>query len=153
MSNRALSPVVATLLLLVVTLVLAGTIGAFAVRSLSIQEPEHVAIDVSADAATDRLIFTHRAGDSLDVESLDIEIRVNDEPLASQPPVPFFSANGFRAGPTGPFNSATNSTWDAGEVASFELAGTNAPLLEPGDEIDVRIVAGGTLVAEIETTA
>ncbi|MFB9805461.1 archaellin/type IV pilin N-terminal domain-containing protein [Haladaptatus pallidirubidus] len=35
MSNRALSPVVATVLLLLVTLVLAGTIGAVTVQSAS----------------------------------------------------------------------------------------------------------------------
>ncbi|EFW93645.1 hypothetical protein ZOD2009_00840 [Haladaptatus paucihalophilus DX253] len=152
MSNRALSPVVATVLLLVVTLVVAGTIGAVAVHSLSLEAPEHAAIGVSASATTNRVTFTHRAGESLDVDELDIEISVNGEPLKEQPPVPFFSADGFRAGPTGPFNSAADSTWSAGEVASLELAGTNAPLLESGDEIDVRIVENETLIAEIETT-
>jgi flagellin-like protein len=151
-SNRALSPVIATVLLLVVTLVLAGTIGAVAVHSVSFHEPKQVAIGVSADAATDRLTFTHRAGESLDVEDISVEIRVNGEPLASQPPVPFFSADGFRAGPTGPFNSAADSTWEGGEVATLELAGTNAPLLEPGDEVVARVVEKETLIAEIETT-
>lgn len=151
MSNRALSPVVAVVFLLVVTLVLAGTIGAVSIRSVSLHEPKQVAIDLTADAATNRLTFAHRAGESLDVESIDLEIRVNGEPLASQPPVPFFSADGFHAGPTGPFNSASDSTWRSGEVATLELAGTNAPLLEPGDEVVVRIVENGALVAEIET--
>ncbi len=151
MSNRALSPVVAIVFLLVVTLVLAGTIGAVSIRSVSLHEPKQVAIDLTADAATNRLTFAHRAGESLDVENIDLEIRVNGEPLASQPPVPFFSADGFHAGPTGPFNSASDSTWRSGEVATLELAGTNAPLLEPGDEVVVRIVENGALVAEIET--
>ncbi len=153
MSKRALSPVVATTLLLVVTLVIAGTMGVIAVQSVSLQEPKHVAIGVSANAATDRITFTNRAGDSLDVESLDIDIRVNGEPLAYQPPVPFFSADGFHAGPTGPFNSASDPTWRVGEQASVELAETNVPLLEPGNEVVIRIVQNGTLVAEIETTA
>ncbi|WP_435155847.1 archaellin/type IV pilin N-terminal domain-containing protein [Haladaptatus sp. DFWS20] len=63
MPNRALSPVVATVLLIVVTLVLAGTIGAVTVESTTLREPTYVAIDVSADAATDRLTFVHQAGD------------------------------------------------------------------------------------------
>ncbi len=108
MSKRALSPVVATVLLLAVTLVVAGTFGAIAVHSVSLREPKRAVIGVSATATTDRITFTHRAGDSLDVEALDIEIRVNGEPLAYQPPVPFFSADGFHAGPTGPFNSASD---------------------------------------------
>jgi archaeal type IV pilus assembly protein PilA len=151
-SNRALSPVVATVLLLVVTLVLAGTIGAVSVRSVSLHEPKQVAIDLSADAMTNRLTFTHRAGESLNVEDIDLGIRVNEEPLGSQSPVPFFSAEGFHAGPTGPFNSAADSTWSGGEVTTLELAETNMPSLEPGDEVVVRIAENGALVAEIETT-
>ncbi|WP_266079270.1 type IV pilin [Haladaptatus caseinilyticus] len=153
MSNRALSPVVATVLLLVVTLVLAGTIGAVTVQSTSFREPTRVAIDVSADAAADRLTFVHQAGDSLTVQTLSIRIRVNGTPLEHQPPVPFFSAKGFRSGPTGPFNSATNETWSPGETASFEVAGTNAPLFEAGDEIVVQIAVRKTIVVEVETTA
>lgn len=153
MSKRALSPAVATTLLLVVTLVVAGSIGVIAMHSVSLREPKQVTIGVSANAATDEMTFTNRAGEALDVESLDIEIRVNGEPLANQPPVPFFSADGFRAGPTGPFNSASDPTWHVGERASVTLAETNAPLLEPGDEVVVRIVDDETLVAEVETTA
>ncbi|KZN25157.1 type IV pilin [Haladaptatus sp. R4] len=153
MSKRAVSPVVGVVLLLVVTLVIGGTIGAVAVHSMSVREPKHAVIGVSATAATNRIAFTHRAGDSLDVDSIEIEVRVNGEPLAHQPPVPFFSADGFRAGPTGPFNSASDPTWHVGETASFTLAETNAPLLERGDEVTVRIVENGTLVNEIEATA
>ncbi len=153
MSNRALSPVVATVLLVVVTLVLAGTIGTVALQSTSLREPKQVAIDVSANATTDRLTFVHQAGDSLTVESLSIRIQVNGTPLDHQPPVPFFSAEGFQSGPTGPFNSATNETWSVGETASIELAGTNAPLVEPGDSVVVRIATNGIPIAEVRATA
>ncbi|WP_049969265.1 type IV pilin [Haladaptatus cibarius] len=153
MSNRALSPVVATVLLLLVTLVLAGTIGAVTVQSTSLQEPTYAVVDVSADAATNRLTFVHRAGDSLAVESLSVHVLVDGTPLKHQPPVPFFSAHGFQSGPTGPFNSATNETWDAGETASLGIAGTNAPLLETGDRVVVRIAVDDTVVTEVETTA
>ncbi|WP_458207306.1 type IV pilin [Haladaptatus sp. NG-SE-30] len=153
MSNRALSPIVGTVLLVVVTLVSAGTIGTVAMDSPSLREPKQAVIDVSADADADRLTFVHRAGDSLSVETLVIHIRVNGTPLEHQPPVPFFSASGFRPGPTGPFNSATNEMWSTGETASVELAGTNEPLLEPGNRIVVRISADGNPVAEVTTTA
>ncbi|WP_227353114.1 type IV pilin [Haladaptatus salinisoli] len=153
MSNRALSPVVATVLLIVVTLVLAGTVGTVALESATLREPTQVAVDVSADADADRLTFVHRAGDPLSVDGLAVRVSVNGTPLERQPPIPFFSAAGFRPGPTGPFNSATNSSWSVGETASVELAGTNAPLFEPGDTVVVRISADGVLVVGVETIA
>lgn len=153
MPSRALSPVVGTALLLVVTLVLAGTLGTVALESTSMRAPSHAAVAVSADADADRLTFVHRSGDSLPVDRLRVVVRVDGTPLAHQPPVPFFAAKGFRSGPTGPFNSATNETWDAGERTSLELAGTNAPLLDPGDSVAVRILLDGRLLVAVTTTA
>ncbi|WP_327050497.1 type IV pilin [Halomicrococcus gelatinilyticus] len=153
MSSRALSPVVGTALLVVVTVVLAGTLGAVALESTSVRPPSHAAVTVSADADADRLTFVHRAGDSLPVDRLTVVVRVDGTPLAHQPPVPFFAATGFRSGPTGPFNSAANETWDAGERTSVRLAGTNAPLFEPGDSVAVRILLDGRLLVAVRTTA
>jgi flagellin-like protein len=152
-SSRALSPVVGTALLVVVTVVLAGTLGAVALESTPVRPPSHAAVTVSADADADRLTFVHRAGDSLPVDRLTVAVRVDGTPLAHQPPVPFFAATGFRSGPTGPFNSAANETWDAGERASVRLAGTNAPLIEQGDSVAVRILLDGRLLVAARTTA
>lgn len=153
MSSRALSPVAGTVLLLVVTLILAGTLGTAALESAALREPTHAAISVTADAETDRLTFVHRAGDPLSVEDLVVRVEVDGTALAHQPPVPFFSATGFHPGPTGPFNSATNATWGPGGTASLELAGTNDPLLDSGDRVVVRLSLDGHLVAEVTTRA
>jgi flagellin-like protein len=152
-SSRALSPVVGTVLLLVVTLVLAGAVGTLALDTTVPREPTRAALTVSADADADRLVLLHRSGDPLPVERLSVAVRVDGTPLDHQPPVPFFAATGFRPGPTGPFNSATNETWTPGERTGMELAGTNDPLLDPGDRVLVRVRLDGRLVAEVSTTA
>ena len=79
----------------------------------------------------DRLVLTHRAGEPVDVRRLDVVVRVDGDPLRHQPPVPFFSARGFRPGPTGPFNAAADPMWEVGERASIRLASTNRPRSVP----------------------
>ncbi|WP_433626058.1 type IV pilin [Halomicrococcus sp. NG-SE-24] len=153
MSSRALSPAVGTVLLLVVAFVLAGGVGTLALDTTVPREPTHAALAVSADAEADRLVLLHRGGDPLSVERLSVAVRIDGTPLDHQPPVPFFAATGFRPGPTRPFNSATNETWTPGERTAIELAGTNDPLLDPGDRVLVRVRLDGRLVAEVSTTA
>jgi hypothetical protein len=87
----------------------------------------------------DRLVFTHRAGDPVDVRRLDVTVRVDGDPLRHQPPVPFFSARGFRPGPTGPFNAAADPTWTVGERASIRLASTNHPPVVAGARVTVEL--------------
>lgn len=136
-----------------ITVVLATTLGA-GVTALAASEPAPRAqLSASADAATDRLTVTHNGGDSLAVEALSIRISVEGEPLAHQPPVPFFAAEGFASGPTGPFNSATEGAWSAGQTAGLRLAGTNAPLLSPGDTVEITITREEATVAVLEATA
>ena len=109
---------------------------------------------LSASATADgRIHLLHEGGDSLDVRELRLELRVDGEELALQPPVPFFSAEGFKSGPTGPFNPAADPTWQAGESASVEIAGTNRPAVTDGSRIAIEVYAGGAPVAKLETTA
>lgn len=87
------------------------------------------------------------------MDSLAVRISVDGESLAHQPPVPFFSASGFRPGPTGPFNAAADPRWTVGETATLKLAGTNDPTIEPGATVTVRVFDGDTPVAALEATA
>ncbi|USZ66934.1 type IV pilin [Halorussus salilacus] len=153
MSGRALSPVLAVVCLLVVTVVLAGVVGIVAFGTSVPDPPPAAAIDVRADADADRLTFVHRGGDPLDARDLSLRVRVDGTALDTQPPVPFFSAEGFHPGPTGPFNSATDPRWEPGERASVRLAGTNDPTLAPGASVEVTITVQESVVAEVETTA
>ncbi|AUX08394.1 flagellin domain protein [Halalkaliarchaeum desulfuricum] len=109
---------------------------------------------LSASATVEgRIQLEHEGGDTLDVRTLDLRLLIDGEELARQPPVPFFSAEGFKSGPTGPFNPAADQTWRAGESASLEVAGTNEPAVRDGSRIEIELYAGGAPVAKVETTA
>lgn len=96
--------------------------------------------------------MTHRGGDAVVPADLRVRVRVDGEPLAEQPPVPFFAAEGFESGPTGPFNSATDGEWRAGETGSLRVADTNDPSLRPGATVEVGLYAAGDRIALLRTT-
>lgn len=140
--------------LLVGVTVLLVVVLTVAVTGFAPTEPaDPVAIEASADAATGRVTLEHVSGPPLDVRRVTVRVEVDGEPLAHQPPVPFFSASGFYSGPTGPFNSAADPAWTLGETASFEIARSNDPSLVPGAEVVVTVERDGRLVARATTTA
>ena len=154
--RRATVPAASAALLLAVTVTLAGATGAVlldAARPAAADAVPPVALSASASAADDRITLVHEAGPALDVRALSLRVTVAGSALARQPPVPFFAARGFRSGPTGPFNSAADSRWTAGEAASFALADTNAPSMDAGDAVAVRVYADGARVATVRIRA
>lgn len=140
-------------MLVVVTVGLAGIAGAAVLGSDTTEQPPRVHFAVSAQADADRITLTHDSGDTVSTGELTLRIEVDGQPLAHQPPIPFFAADGFVSGPTGPFNPAADRTWTAGESASIELASTNAPLLDPGSTVSVMISTDQGVVARLETEA
>ncbi|MFW5999921.1 MAG: type IV pilin [Halorubrum sp.] len=141
---------VAGVLLIAVTVVLAGGVAAAALDGPSATVPPSAVLSLSA--TDDRVAIRHRGGDPIDVAAVTIRVSVDGEPLDEQPPIPFFSAAGFRPGPTGPFNSAGDDTLRAGETGTFRVADTNGPTLEPGRRVTVEITADGQPVATLETS-
>lgn len=168
MTDRALSPVVGTLLLVALVLSTAVVVAAAsdalvadASARAAADAPGHAsglpgARGASADPAAGRgsdpqptafslsltengIAVTYERGPTLDVSALRLRIDVDGEPLAFQPPLPFFAARGFRSGPTGPFNVAGDGAWSAGETGTLAVAGTNDPELEPGRTVTVRL--------------
>jgi FlaG/FlaF family flagellin (archaellin) len=152
-SARATAPVVAVAVLVALSVVLAGAVAAGLGGLAPPEPPPQAALDLSVDADADRLAVTHLGGDSLDARRLRVTVAVDGTPLDHQPPVPFFAATGFRAGPTGPFNSGADPRWTPGETASLRLASTNDPLLSTGARVRVAVYAGGHLVARVVATA
>ena len=140
---------VAGVLLLAITVVLAGGVAAAALDAPTATVAPSAVLSLSA--TDDRIAIEHRGGDPIDVSTVTVRVRIDGEPLAEQPPVPFFSASGFRPGPTGPFNSASDDTLRVGETATFRVAETNDPTLEPGRSVTVAISADGQPVATLET--
>ena len=148
---RAVSSVVGTVVLLGVVVV--GATAVFA--AVPAGEPATVPtarLDLTAEAGPDRVALTHEGGDTLAVGALNLTVRVGGEPVAHQPPVPFFAATGFESGPTGPFNSAHDGRWRAGGTAAVVLASTNTQL-DPGDSVSVTVRTDTGVVARLETTA
>lgn len=151
--SRALAPVVGAVLLVGITVLLAAVL-AIAVTGYAPSEPaDPVVLEASADADTGQVRLEHVSGPPLDVRRVTLRVQIDDEPLAHQPPVPFFSATGFYSGPTGPFNPAADPAWTLGESASFAIAGTNDPTLTPGASVEVTVSRDGRLVATATTTA
>lgn len=150
--GRGVSSVVAVALLLAVTVVAGAAVGT--VVSTDTAERVPVArLSLSVDASADRIALTHEGGETLSVENLELSVRVGGELLAHQPPIPFFAATGFESGPTGPFNSAADANWSAGEQGSVRLAATNGPSIDPGDRVSVTVRTVAGTVARLETTA
>ncbi|KOX96659.1 MULTISPECIES: type IV pilin [Halorubrum] len=140
---------VAGVLLIAITVVLAGGVAAAALGGPSATVPPSAVLSLSA--TDDRVAIDHRGGDPIDVAAVRVRVSVDGEPLDEQPPLPFFSAAGFHPGPTGPFNSAGDDTLRVGETAAFRVADTNDPTLEPGRRVTVEITAAGRPVATLET--
>lgn len=151
-SDRAISPVVGTISLVLLTVALV-TVGAAVVGSTPLEgssPTQSVAVSVVADESG-TITLAHDGGPPIDVEASRLHVAVDGRPLAEQPPVPFFSASGFEPGPTGAFNSASDLRLTVGETASFTVAGTNAPTLEAGSTVTVEVLRNDRLVASAET--
>jgi FlaG/FlaF family flagellin (archaellin) len=156
--RRAVAPAVGVVLLVALTVALAAVVGVAALGTAgdvpgAPDGSDPVALSLSVDAGADRLALTHRAGAPLDVRELVVRISVAGTSLRHQPPVPFFAARGFRAGPTGPFNVGADPLWSAGETASLRLASTNAPGIDPGDRVVVRVAVDDRPVATLSRRA
>ncbi|MFB6195925.1 MAG: type IV pilin [Haloplanus sp.] len=149
MATRAVADgSVATGLLIAVVL---GVAVATATLGVLPPTPTVTAATLSVDG--DRIVLVHRAGEAVDVRRLDLVVRVDGVPLRFQPPVPFFAARGFRSGPTGPFNPATDSVWEVGERASVRLASTNRPSIRAGARVTVELRYAGRRLAVLSATA
>mgnify|MGYP006286356989 CR=1 FL=1 len=150
--SRATASLVGLVLLLAVAVIGAAAVAS-AVPDAPTAGPPRASLSLAVDASADRLTLTHRAGEAIDVDEIDVTVHVAGEPLRHQPPVPFFASRGFESGPTGPFNSATAGSWTAGETAAFEVAATNAPGIAPGDRVTVTIRTVRGTIARLSTVA
>lgn len=138
--DRGVTPTVGVVLLVAVTVALAATVGAAAFATTPGSPPSAAVVDLTVRETA--LTLTHRAGPPLDVRDLRVVVSVDGERLRYQPPVPFFAARGFHSGPTGPFNSASDPTWSAGETASLSVATTNRPRVRSGSVVRVTLYEG-----------
>ncbi|WP_081927061.1 hypothetical protein [Halobellus rufus] len=165
MSSRASASVIGIVLLLLVGVVLGSVVaaGAEAVASAT-GEPgiaggaasasdaavETVALSLRLDG--DAVAVTHERGTALPLDDVRLVVAIDGERLRYQPPVPFFAATGFRGGPTGPFNLASDGVWAEGETGSFRVAGTNDPQVRPGRTVSVTLYVESARVGVVRGT-
>jgi hypothetical protein len=151
---RGVTPVVAIVVLVGVTVL--GVAGVTTVvvslddRAATAASPT---LAVSADADRQAITVSHRGGASFHLENATVRTFVDGEPLAHQPPVPYFAAEGFRGTPTGPFNSGGESLFEPGETGTIQLATTNSPLFDSGDRVTVTVARNGRTVARSSVRA
>ncbi len=143
MIDRGIAPIVATACLLVIVVAI-GAVAGGAIMGIGSQAvtatPQQAVITADANAETNEIALRHEQGAPLDVDRLQVRVFVDGQPLAEQPPVPFFSATGFHSGPEGPFNPAADQRWSVGERASLQVAQTtNSPSITPGAQITVEL--------------
>ncbi|WP_396610867.1 type IV pilin [Haloferax sp. S1W] len=150
--TRGSTVLIGGVLLVGIVVIVAGVVGAAAFDvAESTPSPDHPTM-LSLSVTGNVFTLTHEAGAPLHVSNIQLRVSIDGEELRHQPPVPFFSAAGFRPGPSGPFNTAADGTWTVGETAQFELAGTNAPTPTPGARVVVRVYEEETPVAVVRAT-
>ncbi|XVH30316.1 type IV pilin [Haloferacaceae archaeon DSL9] len=153
MSSRGLSPLVGGVVLLVVVVGLGVTVAAFTLELGGGLDPAVVHPQPIELTATENVLtLVHRGDEPIDVRRLRLRIEIDGSPLAHDPPVPFFSATGYNAGPTGAFNAETDPLWRPGEATSLRIATTNDPYPERGDTVTVRLFFDGRPISAAETT-
>jgi hypothetical protein len=147
-ADRATSHTLAVVLLVAVTVVSSAAVGVAALSYAPDGGPALAALSLAAEGNC--LELTHEGGAPLDVRDLRLRVAVDGDPLAHQPPVPFFAARGYEPGPTGPFNAASDPRWTGGETGSFCVAGTNRPTPSPGAAVSITVAANDSVIARLE---
>lgn len=149
---RGVSSVIGVTLLTLVTVILAVSVGVIATADSPEPTPS-ARFSSEVSAAEQRISIHHDGGDSIPMAAIDLRIAVEGEPLAHQPPIPFFATEGYVSGPSGPINPAGSDEWTAGKTASLRLAKTNEPHIEAGAAVTITIATERGIIYEETVTA
>lgn len=155
-SSRAVSSVIATILMVAIVVILAATVSVFTLGIADdINRPGPLVAQSSGElvsGGTNQIVrLTHIAGDSLTVSNLEIVVDAQDAcggksrivnlPTNTLGPenyngddiFDYFSPDG------GQLDTSADGTWEPGETASFRLASGECEL-NSDDKITVRVI-------------
>lgn len=151
MPERAASTIPATVLLIAVTIALAVGLAAASgeVHAMGDAACQHQPTAVAFAVDGPQLRLTHLAGPPIALTDAVATITVDGTPLRHQPPLPFFAARGFRAAPTGAFNSGSDGILTVGAQATLQIAATNHPLPPPGARVRLLLRADGCTLVDV----
>jgi flagellin-like protein len=165
--RRAVSPVISTILMVAIAVILAATISVFVLDiGEDIQNPGPNVAESSgefiagSDGDKQVVRITHVAGDTVNVENIEIIVRAPDcdeqVRLVDLPGDGFFSytladenidgnddfiSQGFNADNKGPIYVEENNQWTAGETISFRIAVTECDFRKPEvEQLEVSII-------------
>lgn len=151
-TDRGITSPLATVLLAGIVVGLSGAIASGVFCLTDGLDPAPPSASLSGSITGGQITLVHRGGDPIPLDELRIRVAINGAPLVHNPPVPFFAAEGFCSGPTGPFNRASGDVWRPGETGSFRIATTNHPYPERGDRVKIQLVVHGHPIGSIETS-
>ncbi|WP_338739643.1 type IV pilin [Haloplanus salilacus] len=170
-SSRAVSPVIASVLLVAVVVILAATISVFVLGVADETNQPGPMVGQSTGelvynrpGSNDQIVrITHVAGDRLDVTNLEIAVDATDacgkrSRIVNLPTTTLGSANyngddifDYYSPDGGQLDTSADGTWRAGETATFRLASTECELGD-GDSVTVRVVHTPTESVVIKET-
>ena len=152
--KQAVSPVVGVLILLVITVIMAATIGAFV---LGMKKPEaapqaSMAI-TKVDAANERIYIEHQGGDSINLNRVRIVAWGEGDTKREWDPADDTTTM-FEPGDELMLDLDHGEIWLNGNRIN-NLGDNNGCDFEPGDPVYVRIIDKdtGQLIASLEATA
>lgn len=131
--NRGISPVVGVVLLVAITLLLASVVGVVVLGVDSERPSPNAAVQLTADAGSDRVRVSHLSGADLSADHTRIVWEVGDDRFITDPAD---AERLFRAGQsvTATFDGATTATgqwWAFPSPAAHDI--------EPGEEVTVTL--------------
>ncbi len=139
MPDRAIAPAIGVVLLVAITVTLAGVVLAMGL-TVSPGSAQTATVEGSLNHTANAITLVHTGGDPIDLEEADIRISVDGTPLTHQPPVPYWNPDGFQGFPSGPFNPSSENTWESGERGTIRLDTDNEPLPNANATVEVAVI-------------
>lgn len=133
LADRGISPVVGVVLLVAITLLLASVVGAVVLGIDGERASPNAAVQLTADAASDRVQVRHFSGSDLPADHTRIVWEVGDDRFVTDPAD---AERLFRAG------QSVTATFDGATAATGQWWGFPSPAahdIEPGEKVTVTL--------------
>ena len=118
--TRAVSPVIGVILMVAITVILAAVIGSFVLGlGESVDSAPQASFDFSVNETEDSLVVTHRGGDTIEINNIEVRVGGNDATLND-------AAGG----------SALTGSFSTGDTGYVDISGS------AGETVDIIYIAG-----------
>ena len=119
--TRAVSPVIGVILMVAITVILAAVIGSFVLGlGESVDSAPQASFDFSVNETEDSLVVTHRGGDTIEINNIEVRVGGSDATLNN-------AASG---------GSALTGSFSTGDTGYVDISGS------AGETVDIIYIAG-----------